>query len=310
MLSKFLSPQNDRAFKRIFGAERNKFLLIHFLNDMLDRSTNPIEDVTIIKTIQDAEINAQRSSILDVLCVDSKGNKFIVEMQVDREPGFEKRAQYYASRAYIEQREKGIEYCDLKEVIFLGITDFVLFEDKEEYLSYHVTLDKKTYDRNLKDFSFLFLELPKFKKTKEQLKTVIERWAYFFKHAKETKEEDLAMIVGPDLVIQQAYEALDRFRWSPEELRAYESSDMKRAADKAIAEAAKKEAEERGLQRGKQEGRQEGEAAMLLRQLHRKFGEIPATYRTKIEAADSELLLSWADRVLEVAQLKEVFEGS
>ena len=145
MLTKFLNPKNDLAFKRIFGTEKNKDILIHFLNDIFGRSTNPIEEVSFLKGSQDPEIVAQRVSVVDLLCHDAEGNRFIIEMQVDSEPGFEKRAQYYAARTYIEQREKGIKFANLKSVTFLAITDFVLFpNDKKRYLTHHITLDKET----------------------------------------------------------------------------------------------------------------------------------------------------------------------
>jgi predicted transposase/invertase (TIGR01784 family) len=245
MLAKFLNPKNDLAFKRIFGTEKNKDILIHFLNDIFGRTSNPIEAVTFLKSAQDPEIAAQRASIVDILCQDAQGNRFIVEMQVANEDGFEKRAQYYAAKTYIEQREKGVKFADLKEVTFLAITNFSLFPDKKEYLSHHVVLDKQTLEQNLKDFSFSFLELPKFKKTKSQLKTMTEKWAYFFKQADRTDERDLPMIVGTDTILQKAYDELNRYSWSVEEIRAYDSVDMKQASERAVLEAAVKEGEEK-----------------------------------------------------------------
>ncbi|MDJ1305568.1 MAG: Rpn family recombination-promoting nuclease/putative transposase [Candidatus Midichloria sp.] len=78
--------------------------------------------------------------------------------------------------------EKGGEYEDLKEVIFLAITEYIMFPNKPGYLSEHVILDKKTYEHDLKGFSYTFIELPKFKKDIEELESGIERWCYFFKH--------------------------------------------------------------------------------------------------------------------------------
>ena len=96
MLSKFLDPKNDVAFRKIFGTEKNKDILIHFLNDMITfKEKGPIKEVTFLKTIQDPETAAQKTSIVDILCKDKKGNTYIVEMQVAKEKGFEKRAQYY-----------------------------------------------------------------------------------------------------------------------------------------------------------------------------------------------------------------------
>src|ERR1700722_13666818 len=111
MLSKFLDPKNDVAFKKIFGTEKNKDILIHFLNDMITfKERAPIKDVTFLKTIQDPEIAVNKTSIVDILCRDENENTYIVEMQVAKEKGFEKRAQYYASKAYISQMHVGGEY--------------------------------------------------------------------------------------------------------------------------------------------------------------------------------------------------------
>src|ERR1700722_2042639 len=172
MLSKFLDPKNDVAFRRIFGSEKNKDILIHFLNDMITfKEHGRIQEVTFLKTIQDPEIIAQKTSVVDILCKDEKGNSYVVEMQVAKEKGFEKRAQYYASKVYIAQVDKGCEYHDLKEVIFLAIADFVMFPNKKDYKSDHVILDKKSHENDLKDFSFTFVELPKFNKDVDHLST-------------------------------------------------------------------------------------------------------------------------------------------
>ena len=85
----------------------------------------------------------------------------------------------------------GGEYHDLKEVIFLAISDFIMFPQKKNYKSDHVMLDEESHENDLKDFSFTFLELPKFNKEIDQLSNMTEKWSYFFKHAEETSEEDL-----------------------------------------------------------------------------------------------------------------------
>lgn len=220
---KFLDPKNDFAFKRIFGTEKNKDILIHFLNDMLDFKVGKrITKVDFLKTTQDPKVAYKKQSIVDVLCRDEQGSQYIVEMQVAYAPGFEKRAQFYAARAYANQMKVGEAYHELKEIIFLAITDFVMFPEKPGYYSTHVTLDADTLTRDLKDFSFSFLELPKFNKTVDQLETLIDKWAYFFKHASHIGPEALDKLIGDDLILKQAYHALDQFYWTEEELNTYE----------------------------------------------------------------------------------------
>ncbi|MCX6989657.1 MAG: Rpn family recombination-promoting nuclease/putative transposase [Chlamydiae bacterium] len=228
MLTKYLDPTNDFAFKTIFGTEKNKDILIHFLNDILVfKAKQPIVDVEFLKTEQDPVIASQKTSIVDILCKDSQGSRYIVEMQVARTMGFEKRAQYYASKTYCSQAQVGDKYPDLKEVVFIAIADFVMFPDKKGYKSDHVILDRESHEHDLKDFSFTFIELPKFKKKIDQLSNLEEKWCYFFKHAQETSAEQLDKIIGKDKIIQKAYTELDRFHWNPKALLTYEQAEKR-----------------------------------------------------------------------------------
>ena len=226
MLSKFLDPKNDVAFKKIFGSEKNKDILIHFLNDMITfKERGHIQEVTFLKTIQDPVIAAQKISIVDILCKDENGNTYIVEMQVARDNGFLKRAQYYASKAYISQAHTGGNYHDLKEVIFLAIADFEIFPNHPHYKSDHVTLERTNHTNDLKDFSYTFIELPKFTLEIKDLKSILEKWCYFFKNAEETSEIDLKRLIGHDQIIERAYEELNRFSWNAQELLTYDQAE-------------------------------------------------------------------------------------
>ncbi len=269
-LSKFLDPKNDRAFRRIFGSEKNKDILIHFINDILGlEGSDQIQEVSFQPTIQEAEIASKKQSAVDVLCKDAKGVQIIVEMQVSPQEGFEKRAQYYAAKAYSRQlnrgKERGGRYEDLKAVIFIAICDNTIFKDKEAYLSHHILLDQATYSQDLKDFSFTFIELPKFsiqEKEIDKLSNIVEKWCYFFKYAPSTKEINLAKIAGGDAVIERAYEELNQFNWSEDELILYEE-EVKRimdnlAADRYTFNQGKAEGRAEGMEKGKAEGRAEG----------------------------------------------------
>ncbi len=237
------------------GTEKNKDILIHFLNDILGLTDdNKIKDVSFLSPIQDPVIASQKQSIVDVLCVDSTGIKTIIEMQVAKTTGFEKRAQYYAAKAYSSQADVGDQYHDLKGVIFIAIADFILFPNKLAYKSDHVTFDKITFEHDLKDFSFTFIELPKFKKREDQLENVVEKWCYFFKHAGETSEDDLKKIIGSDLIIGRAYDELNQYNWSKEERLAYDQA--KKRTDDYLSSLEEKLHE--GILIGHQKGKIEG----------------------------------------------------
>lgn len=263
-LSKFLDPKNDVAFKKIFGTDKNKDILIGFLNDMIVfKKKEPIVDVTFLKSVQDPETAAKKTSIVDILCKDSKGNIYIVQMQIGKEKGFAKRAQYYASKAYISQANAGGKYHDLQEIVFLAICEFEVFPEKKAYKSDHVILDRDTYEHDLKDFSFTFLELPKFKKGINQLETEIERWAYFFNHAQDTREEEVQTVVGREHIIERAYEELNRFSWNDAELLIYEQSEKYERDQIAILDQKCDEGEKRGRLQGRLEEKRETARNML-----------------------------------------------
>ena len=258
-ITKFLDPKNDVAFRRIFGSEKNKDILIHFINDVLElKERDRIKEVTFLSTIQEPEIASKKQSVVDVLCKDENGVQLIIEMQVSPQEGFEKRAQYYAAKAYSRQlnkgKEEGARYIDLKAVIFIAISDNIIFKDKIFYKSDHIILDKESYAHDLKDFSFTFIELPKFKITDINLLTnIIEKWCYFFKNANKTSEADLRKLIGSDDVIERAYEELNQFNWTEEELLTYEQETKRIMDNKAAEEYMLKQAEEKGKAEGKAE---------------------------------------------------------
>ena len=262
--SKFLDPKNDVAFKKLFGSEENKDILIHFINDILERKdSNKIQNVTFLSPIQNPDIASKKQSIVDVLCEDVNGVQIIVEMQVSPMHGFEKRAQYYVAKAYSSQLNKGSEetYDKLKGVIFIAISDSIIFPEKKEYNSSHAILD--IYDCDLGDFSFTFIELPKFKKQKgDKLHNMIEEWIHFFKYAGQATPEDLKKLIGNNKIISTAYEALNRFNWNEKELRAYEQSEKSSRDHLATMdyqyEKGKEEGIEKGIRKGIEKGREEG----------------------------------------------------
>ena len=135
-ISRFLDPKNDIAFRKVFGSEKNKDILIHFINDILGfKGNKAIQTVEFLNPIQDPEIAAKKESIVDVLCKDRMGTQYIVEMQVELTLGFEKRAQYYAAKAYCRQTDRGKgesgRYANLKEIIFIAISNYILFPEKK-----------------------------------------------------------------------------------------------------------------------------------------------------------------------------------
>ena len=271
--SRFLDPKNDFLFKRLFGSEKNKDLLISFINSILSlKGDESVQDVTYLKTNQDPEIRYKKQSAVDVLCTDQRGTQFIIEMQVAKFTGFEERAQYYAAKAYINQMNSGGEYEHLKEVIFIALTDYVMFPHKAAWKSDHVTLDKKTKEQDLKAFSFTFIELPKFTKTIEELETLEDKWVYFFKHANQTMDSQIDAYIGDDVVLRKAFDESTKYSMTEAEWNTYEQ-ELKHERDARAIETynlreakaeGKAEGIEEGMEKGMEKGKAEGEKAKAM----------------------------------------------
>jgi predicted transposase/invertase (TIGR01784 family) len=276
MTEAILNPTNDAAFKRVFGRENNKDILMHFLNGVLKlKGPERVVEVTLINPDLGPETVRHKVSIVDVLCVDQHGRRFIVEMQVANVGGFEKRAQYYASRAYGNQMKEGGKYSDLKEVVFLGILGFSMFPDKLHYRSVHRILDEEDHRHHLKDLSFVFIELPKFTKDRvEDLVTNEDKWCYFFKHSNDY-EEMIRVLSDSDPEMSKAYEELKSHNWTEAELGCYEDvqkairdqySEIMTAKEEGLKEG-EKIGIEKGIERGIEQGVQKVALTMLAQGL-------------------------------------------
>jgi len=243
---KFVDIKNDIAFRKIFGNENKKEILISFLNAVLELPKGKkIVKIEIKNPFQLPEIKDLKSSILDVKVTDERNIWYIVEMQVEESDGFDKRVQYYTAKQYSSQIEVGEDYPKLKQVIFIGILNFDFF-DGDDYLTHHLITNKKTGKQELSDLEFNFIELPKFKEDEIKIESLIEKWVYFIKKAPNL---DVIPENVTDEGLKRAYEDADKHNWSKEELLAYdyasmrkadESSKTKRAVEKAIGETVRK----------------------------------------------------------------------
>ena len=178
---KFVDVKNDIAFRKIFGNDKKKEILISFLNAILHlEGDKRIQSITIVSPFQLPILPNMKTSIIDVKAKDFMGNTFIVEMQVADILGMDKRLLYYTSKEYSQQIVSGDKYTELNPVIFIGIFDFP-FTDGEAYFSHHAICNVETKERVIKDMDFYFIELPKFKKLVQELDNITDKWIYFIK---------------------------------------------------------------------------------------------------------------------------------
>lgn len=185
MSEKYINPFTDFGFKRIFGEEANKDLLIDFLNQLLSAEEGKIKSIKYMNTEKLGASLYERKAVFDIYCENERGEKFIVELQKAKQKFFKDRSLFYSTFPIREQAEKGDWDFKLKKVYLIAILDFEFDEDKEEKdkFIYNVKLSdietkKVFYDK----LTFLYIAMPKFKKSLDEVETHFEKWLYLLKN--------------------------------------------------------------------------------------------------------------------------------
>ena len=260
MKAKYVNPFTDFGFKKIFGEEASKPLLMDFLNALLSPAIK-IVTLTFKNTEQLGHAEADRKVIYDIYCENENGEKFIVELQKAKQNYFKERTIYYSTFPIQEQAEKGEWNYNLKAVYCIGILDFTFDDYESEPEKSEVVHTIQLKNQNNKVFyeklSYIYLEMPNFKLGENELKTRLDKWLYFIKYL-----EDFQTIphIFTDEIFAQAFEKAELAQFAPNELEKYENSlkvyrDLKGVIDTAFDE-------------GKMEGKMEGkiEVAKALKE--------------------------------------------
>ena len=259
MNPKYVNPYTDFGFKKIFGEEASKPLLIDFLNTLLP-DNNKVKDLSFKNTEQLGQTIVDRKAIYDIYCENDKGEKFIVELQKAKQNYFKDRTVYYSTFPIREQAEKGEWDYKLNAVYCIGILDFC-FENPTS----RINDDEVIHFVNLKDqhgrlfydkLTYIYLEMPNFNLHENELKTRQEKWLYFIKNLEKT--ESIPEIFS-DEIFSQAFECAKLSALKGNEILAYENSlkvyrDLKGIVDTAYGD-------------GKVEGKIEGKIEIVKNML-------------------------------------------
>ena len=251
---KFIDPRSDIAFKKIFGNEKHPEVLLSFLNAVLNLAS-PIVTVKLINPYQAPRLVLLKETTLDVQATDAKGQRFIVEMQMETGDAFGKRSQCYAFKSYVDQLKTAEKYRLLKPVYFIGVLNFEMFEG-DAFQSQHITINQNTGKQDLMGVEFNFIELPKFNKSLTNLDGIIDQWIYFLKNAESLKVVPQELAATSEIV--SAFEIADQHGWSENELHIFEYWQMKEGEQLDIIETKERKSLEKGLKKGREEGRVEG----------------------------------------------------
>lgn len=240
-VEKYINPFTDYGFKKLFGEELNKDLLFDFLNELLKEEQGQIKDLTYLKTEQLGATEIDRKAIFDLYCENERGEKFIVELQKTKQNFFKDRTVYYSTFPIREQAKRADWDYELKAIYTIAILDFVFDADKAEAnkFRYDVKLtdietQKVFYDK----LTFIYLEMPKFNKSVDELETRFDKWLYVIKNLNKL---DRIPDKLRERIFDKLFETAEIAKFSPEQIRSYEDSlkyyrDLKNSLDTAKEE--------------------------------------------------------------------------
>jgi predicted transposase/invertase (TIGR01784 family) len=220
---KYINPFTDFGFKKLFGTEVNKDLLMDFLNELI-RSNGKITEVNYLNSEQLGRSAEDRRAVYDIYCKTETGEIFIVEMQKARLNFFKDRSVYYSSFPIRDQGQKGDwDYC-LKSVYTIGVLNFVFNESKDDKDCYHsevklMDVKKKTvfYDK----LTFIYLEMPKFNKGIDELETRFDKWMYVLKNLPRLQELPSQL---QERIFEKIFRVAEIAKMDKQEIAEYEDS--------------------------------------------------------------------------------------
>lgn len=264
---KYINPFTDFGFKKLFGTELNKDLLIDFLNEVILPEQKRIADLEYRSNEKVGQTEADRKAIFDLYCQSASGERFIVEMQKAKQNYFKDRSVFYSSFPIQEQAQSGNWDYKLAPIYTVGILDFTFSDDEttEEIRKdpLEVRHEVKLKNQNGKVFydklTYIYLEMPNFTKTEEELETHYDKWLFVLKHLSNLQDRPAKL---QERIFKKLFEAAEIAKFTPEEKEQYEESlktyrDLKNVIDTAFFEG-QIEGEIKGRLEGQIQGKIEG----------------------------------------------------
>ena len=251
---RYINPYTDFGFKKLFGTEMNKDLLISFLNALFQGEKSEITDIQYLNGENLGDGYGDRRAIFDVYCTSVDGSRFIVEMQKAEQEYFKDRSVYYSTAAIREQAPKGAWDYHLDEVYTIGVLNFVFPNDEYPADSYRHEIKLKDVEDNhvfYDKLTFVYLEMPKFNKREDELVTMLDKWMFAIRNLAGLLDRPLAL---QDRVFTKLFEQAEIAKYNPAERRMYEESRKEYWDYTSTLQTA----ENKGRAEGREEGRAEG----------------------------------------------------
>ena len=260
---RYISLLTDFGFKRIFGSDINKDLLIDFLNSLFN-GEQVVKDVTYLNSEHVGDVYAERKAIFDVYCENEHGEKFIVEMQNAYQTYFKDRSLYYATFPIREQAPKGDNWnFKLQHVYVVALLNYDMNEEafSHESINHDVgLLDKQTHKVFNNKLTFKYVEIARFNKDINELETNFDKWLYVLRNLSRLDNQPTYL---RNEVFNRLFSQAEIARFDKKELKAYEDSLKAYRDIKNSLDTAKEEGRAEGLAEGRAEGHAEGLAEGL-----------------------------------------------
>ncbi len=221
---KYINPFTDYGFKRLFGEEPNKDLLLDFLNELLKDQEGEITELSYLPNEKLPISVGDRRAIFDIYCTNEKGEQFIVEMQKAEQKFFKDRTIFYSTFPIQEQARNKDRFWnfELKAVYTIGILDFEFEESDPDKYRHDVQLtEQETKKVFYEKLNYIYLEMPKFNKTEKELETRFDKWMFVLKNLPKLERIPVQL---KENVFMKLFETAEIAKLEPDEYKKYEAS--------------------------------------------------------------------------------------
>ncbi len=249
-MGKYINPYTDFGFKKLFGEEANKDLLIDFLNQLLP-PRHQIADLNFRNLENLSDLAEERKAVFDIYCSAISGERFIVEMQKAKVKNFKDRSLFYSTFPIRDQAQRGEWNFELEAIYFVAILDFE-YDEAEERRKFRRDIALKDQDGDLffDKLHFRFLQMPLFKKREHELETKFDKWCYFLKNLIDF--EDIPSILN-EPIFRKAFGTAALVNLTSAQRSNYDRNLLDYWTTKSVLETAIEEAVKAALEKSKLE---------------------------------------------------------
>src|SRR5690554_21588 len=308
----FIDPMTDYGFKRIFGLEVNKDLLIAFLNGLF-RGRKHIVDLIYNQNEHVGENTEIGSVVFDLTCTAKNGEQFIIEVQRTVQANLKKRMFYYGSKLVTDQAPRGDRRgwnYGISEVYVIVLMDgFRMPEGKRDGRFLHdiCLMDRNTQEIFYEHFGFIYIELINFEKSEDELESDLDRWLFvlrnmsrlerlplFFRKPIFEKLFHIAAYSKLNKEERQMYDRSLRDKWDAQSIRESNEYYLKKAVEDGLKEGMEKGMEqgmEQGMKQGMKQGMEQGMEKARLEAESKRLEEVrAAVLRMLAKGLDKDLV--------------------